>query len=42
MNIDHTELLKALKHPQPEPIDDEKNEAVNELHEWQTKKEPVK
>ena len=42
MNIDHTELLKALKHPQPEPTDEEKIEAANELHEWLTTKEPEK
>ena len=35
MNIDHTNLLKALKHPKPkEPTDAEKIEAANELHDW--------
>lgn len=37
MNIDHTNLLKALKHeePQPkEPTDAEKIEVANELHDW--------
>ena len=34
MNIDHTNLLKALKHPQPEPSDAEKIKAANELHDW--------
>ena len=38
MNIDHTNLLKALKHeePQPDIPDAEKIEAANELHEWLT------
>ena len=42
MNIDHTNLLKALKReePQPpEPTDAEKIEAANELHEWLTGKD---
>ena len=34
MNIDHTNLLKALK--LEEPTDAEKIEAANELHEWLT------
>ena len=37
MNLDHTELLKALKKQQPhpsEPTDAEKIEAANELHDW--------
>ena len=36
MNIDHTNLLKALKReePQPDISDAEKIEAANELHEW--------
>ena len=37
MNIDHTTLLKVLKHEdqQPkEPTDAEKIEAANELHDW--------
>ena len=36
MNLDHTELLKALKkgHQPKEPTDAEKIEAANELHEW--------
>ena len=37
MNIDHTNLLKALKHEEPkEPTDADKIEAANELHEWLT------
>ena len=37
MNIDNTELLKALKKEQPkEPTDAEKIEAANELHDWLT------
>ena len=37
MNIDHTNLLKALKHEEPHDIPDaEKIEAANELHEWLT------
>ena len=37
MNIDHTNLLKALKHEEPHDISDaEKIEAANELHEWLT------
>lgn len=35
MNIDNTDLLRALKREQPkEPTDAEKREAANELHEW--------
>ena len=35
MNIDNTELLKALKHEEPHDIPDkEKIEAANELHDW--------
>ena len=34
MNIDHANLLKALKHEPKEPTDAEKIEAANELHEW--------
>ena len=37
MNIDHTNLLKALKREEPHDISDaEKIEAANELHEWLT------
>ena len=35
MNIDHTELLDALKREElKEPTDAEKIEAANELHDW--------
>ena len=37
MNIDHTNLLKALKKDEPkEPTDAEKVEVANELHDWLT------
>ena len=36
MNIDNTNLLKALKREPKEPTDAEKIEAANELHEWLT------
>ena len=36
MNIDNTNLLKALKRETKEPTDAEKIEAANELHEWLT------
>ena len=37
MNIDHTNLLKALKKDEPkEPTDAEKCEVANELHDWLT------
>ena len=43
MNIDNTELLKALKKPHPsEPTDAEKIEAANELHDWLTGKDETK
>ena len=43
MNIDHTNLLKALKHEEPHDIPDaEKRRIAEEHHEWLTKKEPEK
>ena len=45
MNIDNTDLLRALKSgkPQPkEPTDAEKREAANELHDWLHGKEQGK
>ena len=43
MNIDHTNLLKALKREEPHDIPDaEKREVAEEHHEWLTKKEEAK
>ena len=44
MNIDHTNLLKALKReePQPDIPDAEKHRVAEEHHEWLTKKEDAK
>ena len=40
MNIDHTNLLKALKREEPHDIPDaEKREAANEHLDWLTGKE---
>ena len=37
MNIDHTNLLKALKHEEPHDIpDEEKRRIAEEHHEWLT------
>ena len=37
MNIDHTNLLKALKHEEPHDIPDaEKRRIAEEHHEWLT------
>ena len=40
MNIDHTNLLKALKREPKEPTDAEKIEVANELHDWLHGKKP--
>ena len=43
MNIDHTNLLKALKHEEPHDIPDvEKREDAEAHHEWLAKKENEK
>ena len=43
MNIDHTNLLKALKHEEPHDIPDaEKRRIAEEHHEWLTRKEEAK
>ena len=43
MNIDHTNLLKALKHEEPHDIPDaEKRRVAEEHHEWLTMKEDKK
>ena len=43
MNIDHTNLLKALKHEEQDDIPDaEKRRIAEEHHEWLTKKEDEK
>ena len=43
MDIEHTDLLKALKHdPQTDIPDAEKVEAANELHEWLARKDETK
>lgn len=43
MNIDHANLLKALKHEEPHDIPDaEKRRIAEEHHEWLTKKEDEK
>ena len=43
MNIDHTNLLKALKHEDSHDIlGAEKRKIVEEHHEWQTRKDETK
>ena len=34
MQIDDNNLLEALKHPQPDPLDAEKRRVAQEHHEW--------
>ena len=42
MNIDHTNLLKALKHEPKEPTDAEKIETAHKLPDWLRGKDETK